>query len=243
MPRLKRYIQRSFTTVSNEFLRDQELSLVERGLLITLLSLPDGWNMSGRGLAAILPDGRDKVFNTLKKLETKGYLKRENIRENGHFVDVEYQFCDSPVFKEENEKKEKEKDAKKASAKKKKQKEGQLENAKKAQELLSEENIKENKAEFEEAFNSLKGESLKEYIAENVFEKKRIKKETGISDTDFNEIVDVFSKIIEREEKKRSELSKASILDILFLCEKIQDSENKAAIIEEYFLNEELFLK
>lgn len=243
MPRLKRYIQRSFTTVSNEFLRDQELSLVERGLLITLLSLPDGWNMSGRGLAAILPDGRDKVFNTLKKLEIKGYLKRENIRENGHFVDVEYQFCDSPVFKEENEKKEKEKEAKKASAKKKKKKEEQQENAKKAQELLSEENVKGNNSEIEKAFNSLKGESLKEYIAENVFDKKRTKKETGISDTDFNEIVDVFSKIIEREEEKRSELSKVSILDLLFLYEKIQDSENKAAIIEEYFLNEELFLK
>lgn len=243
MPRLKRYIQRSFTTVSNEFLRDQELSLVERGLLITLLSLPDGWNMSGRGLASILPDGRDKVFNTLKKLEIKGYLKRENIRENGHFVDVEYQFCDSPVFKEENEKKERAKEVKKASVKKKKKKEEQLENAKKAQELLSKENIEGNKNEIEEAFNSLKGEKLKEYISENIFEKKKIQKEVEISDTDFNEIVDVFSKIIEKEEEKRRELSKASVLDILFLFEKTQGVDNKTAIIEEYFLNEELFLK
>lgn len=242
MPRLKRYMQRSFTTVSNEFLRDQELSLVERGLLITLLSLPDGWNMSGRGLAAILPDGRDKVFNTLKKLETKGYLKRENIRENGHFVDVEYQFCDSPVFKEENEKKEKEREVKKAFTEKKKKKEKQLENAKKAQELLLEENIEGNKIEIEEAFNSLKGEYLKEYITKNIFEKKKVQKETGISDTEFNEIVDVFSRIVEREEKKRSDLTKASILDILFLSEKIREADNKNAIIENYFLNEDLFL-
>ena len=242
MPRLKRYIQRSFTTVSNEFLRDQELSLVERGLLITLLSLPDGWNMSGRGLAAILPDGRDKIFNTLKKLEIKGYLKRENIRENGHFVDVEYQFCDSPVFKEENEKKEKEKEAKKASAKKKKKKEEQCENAKKAQELLLGENIRGNANEIEKAFSLLKGESLKEYIAENVFEQKTLK-ETGITDADFNEIIEVFSKIVEEKEEKRSELSKASVLDIFFLFEKTRETDNKATIIKEYFLNEELFLK
>ena len=81
MPRIKRHVQKGFTTVNNDFLRDSSLALAERGLLITMLSLPDGWNMSGRGLASILPDGRDKVFSTLKKLERKGYLKRELIRE------------------------------------------------------------------------------------------------------------------------------------------------------------------
>ena len=102
MPRIKRIIPKGFTTVSNDCLRDVELSMAARGLLATMLSLPDGWNMSGRGLTAILPDGRDKVFSTLKTLEEKGYLKREPIRENGRFVDTEYQFCDSPIFYVEN---------------------------------------------------------------------------------------------------------------------------------------------
>ena len=102
--------------------------------------------------------------------------------------------------------------------------------------------MKENKNEIEEAFSSLKGEKLKEYICENVFERKSLN-ETGVTDADFNEIVDIFSKIVEREEKKRSDLSKASVLDILFLFEKTREAENRTAIIEEYFLNDELFFK
>ena len=65
---------------------------------MTMLSLPDNWEFSGRGLAAILPDGRDKVFSSLRRLEEHGYLKRNKITLKGKVVDYEYEFCDCPIF-------------------------------------------------------------------------------------------------------------------------------------------------
>ena len=65
---------------------------------MTMLSLPDNWEFSGRGLAAILPDGRDKVFSSLRRLEEHGYLQRNKITLKGKVVDYEYEFCDCPIF-------------------------------------------------------------------------------------------------------------------------------------------------
>ena len=98
MPKIKRVETRSYTTVDNTYLRDIGLGLVERGLLTTMLSLPDNWEFSGRGLAAILPDGKDRIFNSLRKLEERGYLKRSKITVKGKIVDYLYEFCDSPIF-------------------------------------------------------------------------------------------------------------------------------------------------
>ena len=61
-------------------MRDENLGLTERGLLITLLSLPDGWNLSVAGLTHILPDGKDKVAKSLNILIKTGYVTREQGR-------------------------------------------------------------------------------------------------------------------------------------------------------------------
>ena len=89
MPVLKNKTQGNFTMVSNGILRDKELPLKERGLLVTLLGLPDNWDFSINGLDAILPDGRDKIKTGLRKLEKMGYLTRYQARsENGVFGDL-----------------------------------------------------------------------------------------------------------------------------------------------------------
>lgn len=99
MPRIKRVCLESYTTVNNYYLQDASLGLVERGLLTTMLSLPDGWKFSIRGLAAILPDGRDKIERALNKLKEKGYLKTtQTFDDERKFKDVLYEFCDRPVF-------------------------------------------------------------------------------------------------------------------------------------------------
>lgn len=70
-----------YTTIPENITRDKELDLKSRGMLLTLLSLPDNWVFSEMGLVALLPtEGRDSVRNTLKKLEKLGYLKRERAR-------------------------------------------------------------------------------------------------------------------------------------------------------------------
>ena len=98
MPRLKKKIEQDFTTIHNKMVRDKSLGMSERGLLLTMLSLPDDWNFSIRGLTAILPDGVTKISTTLKHLEERGYLVRKRIYANGKISDWEYIFSDEPMF-------------------------------------------------------------------------------------------------------------------------------------------------
>lgn len=84
---LKNRTQKNFTMISNNILRDKELSLKNRGLLCTLCSLPDGWDFSIAGLSAIIPDGKDAIRNSLLDLEKLGYIKRTLTRSaDGKFV-------------------------------------------------------------------------------------------------------------------------------------------------------------
>ncbi len=72
----------NYTTMCNYPLRDHGLSLKGKGLLSMLLSLPDTWNYSVRGLSSITPDGVDGVLTALKELERLGYLERNQQRES-----------------------------------------------------------------------------------------------------------------------------------------------------------------
>ena len=93
---------KDYTLIENACLRDKALDIAERGLLVTMLSLPDNWDFNGVGLSSILPCGKTKVYNTLKKLEAAGYLKRRRIYTNGKVSDWEYHICGRPIFREEN---------------------------------------------------------------------------------------------------------------------------------------------
>ena len=60
---------KNYTTMSNYHLRDPNLSNKARGLLSTMLSLPDNWDYTTRGLAKICKDGVDGITAQLKELE------------------------------------------------------------------------------------------------------------------------------------------------------------------------------
>lgn len=104
MAKIKKEFKNKFTTVSNDFLFDQRMATAERGLLITMLGLPDSWDFSGKGLTAILPNGKSSIYASLRKLEELGYLKRTRVYKNGKVIDWEYTFSDSPLFLEYGEK-------------------------------------------------------------------------------------------------------------------------------------------
>jgi hypothetical protein len=102
MPKLKKKITRDFTTIHNTMLRDMRLGMTERGLLLTMLSLPDNWNFSIKGLSCILPDGATKIGTALKNLAKTGYLVRRRIYADGKITDWEYTFSDEPMDDVEN---------------------------------------------------------------------------------------------------------------------------------------------
>lgn len=74
MPILKNKTQGNFVLVAQRVLHDRNLGITERGLLVTLMSLPDGWNFTRSGLQSILPDGKDKITTALNRLEKLGYI-------------------------------------------------------------------------------------------------------------------------------------------------------------------------
>ena len=60
--------------MSNHHLRDKALSLKSKGLLSMMLSLPEDWNYTTRGLAKICKEGMDAIGGALRELESAGYI-------------------------------------------------------------------------------------------------------------------------------------------------------------------------
>ena len=61
MPIYRAEKTKDFTIMSNAHLRDGRLSLKAKGLLSYMLSLPDDWRFSTRGLIANCREGADAV--------------------------------------------------------------------------------------------------------------------------------------------------------------------------------------
>ena len=88
---------RDYTVMSNHHLRDQSLSLKAKGLLSMMLSLPEEWNYTTRGLASICKEGTDSIGSALKELERTGYIVRNRLRDSkGKILDVEYVIYETP---------------------------------------------------------------------------------------------------------------------------------------------------
>ena len=92
---------KDFTVMSNHHLRNAKLSLKAKGLLSLMLSLPEDWDYTTKGLACICKDGVDSITTALKELEQHGYLTRQRLRyENGQLGDIEYTIHEKPVSAE-----------------------------------------------------------------------------------------------------------------------------------------------
>ena len=88
---------RDYTVMSNHHLRNHELSLKAKGLLSMMLSLPDDWNYTTRGLAKICKEGVDAIGNALRELETAGYIVRHQLRDRqSRISDTEYVIYERP---------------------------------------------------------------------------------------------------------------------------------------------------
>ena len=88
---------RDYTVMSNHHLRDKGLSLKSKGLLSMMLSLPEDWNYTTRGLAKICKEGVDAIGGALRELEAAGYIVRHQMRDRqGRISDTEYVIYEQP---------------------------------------------------------------------------------------------------------------------------------------------------
>lgn len=85
--------------MANFHLRDTSLSLKAKGLLSLMLSLPENWDYTTKGLARICKDGVDSICATVKELEKAGYVQRRRMRDElGRLAEVEYTILEKPVI-------------------------------------------------------------------------------------------------------------------------------------------------
>ena len=87
----------NFTMMSNHHLRNKKLSLKAVGLMSKILSLPDEWDYSLKGLAKLNTDGIDGVRSAVQELEDAGYIIRRQRRDkNGRMAQSEYLVFEIP---------------------------------------------------------------------------------------------------------------------------------------------------
>ena len=91
---------RDYTVMSNHHLRNANLSLKAKGLLSMILSLPEDWNYTTRGLAKICKEGVDAIGAALRELEAAGYIVRHKLRDRqGRISDTEYVIYEQPQLR------------------------------------------------------------------------------------------------------------------------------------------------
>lgn len=99
---LRKEHKENYTCISNDIFKS-DLSLKARGMLCTMLSLPDDWEFSENGVQAILKDGQTSVRSAIKELESAGFLSRTRERdENGRMGRCVWIVCDYPRFENPN---------------------------------------------------------------------------------------------------------------------------------------------
>ena len=90
--------------MANYHLRDKSLSLKAKGLLSLMLSLPENWDYSEKGLSFICKDGLRSISTAVKELESSGYIQRRRVRDaHGRLSDVEYIIMEKPVSSAPNQ--------------------------------------------------------------------------------------------------------------------------------------------
>lgn len=91
----------NYTTIDNGIFKDKRLSLKAKGLLVTMLSLPEEWNYTIEGLNTILKEGKDSIRGAISELEKCGYLVRNRFRdEKGRLQEIEYVVYEIPISEE-----------------------------------------------------------------------------------------------------------------------------------------------
>lgn len=80
----------NYTTMCNTHLRDKNLSLKAKGLLSMMLSLPDKWHYSVKGLESICKESKNTINSVLNELEDNNYLVRRRRYCNGKISEWEY---------------------------------------------------------------------------------------------------------------------------------------------------------
>ena len=96
---------RDFTVVANCVFKDRSLSAKAKGILVEMLSLPESWDYTLKGLTSLFSDGIDSIRQGINELEKHGYIVRERKRDaRGRLGGMEYVIYETPhIVREEDQ--------------------------------------------------------------------------------------------------------------------------------------------
>ena len=96
---------RDFTVVANCVFKDRSLSAKAKGILVEMLSLPESWDYTLKGLTTLFSDGIDSIRQGINELEKHGYIVRERKRDSrGRLGGMEYVIYETPhIVREEDQ--------------------------------------------------------------------------------------------------------------------------------------------
>lgn len=93
----RRHKRTDFSVIDNHVFKDKELTLKAKGLLTTILSLPEDWKYSIEGLTSLCADGTTSVTSALNELIDRGYIIRtQSVDESGRFNGYIYDIYEKP---------------------------------------------------------------------------------------------------------------------------------------------------
>lgn len=104
----------TFNDIFNAEVNGEKLKPEAWGLYIYMLSLPEDWDFTIRGLAAVINAGVNKIQRILKELELAGFIERNQPFANGKFGKIQYTILTIPR-KVNNKEKSNEKNTNKSS--------------------------------------------------------------------------------------------------------------------------------
>ena len=88
---------KGYTVMSNHHLRNKDLSLKAKGLLSQMLSLPENWDYTLKGLSLINRESIDAIRTAVWELEKAGYITRQQNRDGkGKMADMIYTIYEHP---------------------------------------------------------------------------------------------------------------------------------------------------
>ena len=88
---------RGYTVMSNHHLRNKDLSLKAKGLLSQMLSLPESWDFTLKGLSLINREQIDAIRAAVRELEQAGYIVRSRERDSqGRLRGADYIIYEQP---------------------------------------------------------------------------------------------------------------------------------------------------
>ena len=89
----------NYTVMSNYHLREREMSLKAKGLLSLMLSLPNDWDYTIKGLVTICKENETAVKSTLNELKDFGYLEILKVQNQKGQFEYEYNIYEQPQSK------------------------------------------------------------------------------------------------------------------------------------------------